>query len=178
MRWITLWQCQTGLTSSEISSMAWDVYLLTAWAAAMAGVLIPESSTTSKRFPRLSIWKDFTKSFRMSHKITAYECLNTDYTLWSNTGRFFSPPSLSHQRWIVLKISLIVRMGQYMHHQNIPFAMTTAEMFIVQLEENTMLITSNQLSTEPQLIILPAMSENLFRKAWRKSSISYQNEKN
>lgn len=50
-----------------------------------------------------------------------------------------------------------------MHHQNIPFAMTTAEMFIVQLEENTMLITSNQLSTEPQLIILPAMSENLFR---------------
>lgn len=108
LRWITLWQCQTGLTSSEISSMAWDVYLLTAWAAAMAGVLIPESSTTSKRFPRLSIWKDFTKSFRMSHKITAYECLNTDYTLWSNTGRFFSPPSLSHQRWIVLKISLIV----------------------------------------------------------------------
>lgn len=163
LRWITLWQCQTGLTSSEISSMAWDVYLLTAWAAAMAGVLIPESSTTSKRFPRLSIWKDFTKSFRMSHKITAYECLNTDYTLWSNTGRFFSPPSLSHQRWIVLKISLIVRMGQYMHHQNIPFAMTTAEMFIIQLEENTMLITSNQLSTEPQLIILPAMSENLFR---------------
>lgn len=76
---------------------------------------------------------------------------------------FFSPPSLSHQMWIVLKISLIVRMGQYMHHQNIPFAMTTAEMFIVQLEENTMLITSNQLSTEPQLIILPAMSENLFR---------------
>lgn len=61
--------------------MAWDVYLLTAWAAAMAGVLIPESSTTSKRFPRLSIWKDFTKFYRMSHKITAYECWNTDYTL-------------------------------------------------------------------------------------------------